>query len=361
MSTPTLYDNTLAALQELLPAVIDSQLTNLALLVAAAAQTQSAHLGALARALPLDTTQDSKEQRLRRLLDNPRITQAAHYQPVVRPALRSLRGQAVALLIDRVELHNTYNLLVVSVAFRRRSIPLAWIALDHWGNSDAAQQIALLQQAVTCLPADVALTVHGDGEFRSTALFAWARAHGYHAMLGLSKTTLLYPSPDPAAPGQTLEECYGMRTTPLYLTGVYVTAERYGPVNLLLWWSGDAQGEKLRIVLTDLPANGHTLQRGRRRMWIETLFRDCQSGGFHLDQTGVWYTHRLERLLIGVLIAYLLLVSVGRWVVKRGYRLLIDDGASRVWHYSLFQLGVGWMEHLRSRNHLIPIILYIYC
>jgi hypothetical protein len=84
MSTSPFYDSTRQALQQALPTIRDSQLETLALVVASATQTQSAHLADLARALPLPTTQDSKEQRMRRLLDNPRITQVTHYRPIAR-------------------------------------------------------------------------------------------------------------------------------------------------------------------------------------------------------------------------------------------------------------------------------------
>jgi hypothetical protein len=60
MSTSTLYESTRQALQQALPAVRSSQLDTLALVVASATQTQSAHLADRARALPLLTTQDSK-------------------------------------------------------------------------------------------------------------------------------------------------------------------------------------------------------------------------------------------------------------------------------------------------------------
>ncbi len=68
MSTFRVYDSTQAALRERLPLVLPSQRTNLALLVAAAAQAQSCHLADLARALPVPTLQASKVQRIRRLL-----------------------------------------------------------------------------------------------------------------------------------------------------------------------------------------------------------------------------------------------------------------------------------------------------
>jgi hypothetical protein len=67
----------------------------------------SSHLARIARALPLDTTQESKAQRVRRFLDNPRITQERPYRSAVQQALHGLHGQRVHLLIDRVLLRNT--------------------------------------------------------------------------------------------------------------------------------------------------------------------------------------------------------------------------------------------------------------
>ena len=64
--------------------------------------------------------------------------------------------------------------------------------------------------------------------------------------------------------------------------------------------------------------------------------------------------------LVVVALAYLWLVSLGRWVVKRGYRRLLDDGTARNWHFSLFQLGIGWLERRHSYTRSIPILLYLY-
>ena len=171
MSTSPIYDSTRLALQQALPDIRASQLDTLALVVASATQTQSAHLADLARALPLNTTQDSKEQRIRRFLDNARITQAAHYQPLARAALAGVTRQRVDLVLDRVLLHQRHNLLVASVGFRRRSVPLAWSALDQVGSSDVDDQKAVLKDALAQLPTDAKVTVHADSEFRSTALF----------------------------------------------------------------------------------------------------------------------------------------------------------------------------------------------
>lgn len=375
MPTSPLYDSTRTRLAQLLPAARDSQLDTLSYALVGIVQSMSSQLAKIARAMPLDTTALAKEQRLRRLLDNPRLTQATHYQPLVQQALHGLTGQRVQLLIDRILLRNQHNILVVSIGFRRRSIPLVWQALPHRGSSCGAEQQAVIQAAVALLPPRVRISVHGDSEFRSRALFRWLRDQGYDALLGIRGdvrvdgdhlgaargqplVAFVPPLPGGATPRQRRH-----RTSPVAaLPNVLVGAEDpIGPVNLLAWWERDDDAKViLHAVMTNLPATAQTKAYGRRRMWIETVFRDWQSGGFHLDRCGLVDTPRVVRLLLVLAIAYLWLVSVGRWVVKRGYRHLIDPGTAHAWHFSLFQLGVGWKERLASYTRALPVLFFVY-
>src|SRR5262245_3666472 len=196
MPTSPLYDSKRTTLAARLPDVRDSQHDTLALVVVGITQSVSAQLGQIARAMPLDTTQYAKEQRLRRFLDNERITQAEHYQPLVRTALTGLKGQKVQLLIDRVLLRDRHNLLVVSIGFRRRSIPLVWKAFSHRGKSNLADQQDLIKQALALLPARVRVSVHGDSEFRGRELFEWLRDQHCDAMLGVQGNTYVSLTPN---------------------------------------------------------------------------------------------------------------------------------------------------------------------
>ena len=376
MSTSTVYDSTRAALRQLLPTVIDSQLDSLGLAIVGVVQSMSSQLAKIARAMPLATTLYSKEQRLRRLLDNQRLTQTDQYHPIVKQALHGLRHQRVQLLIDRVLIRDQHNILVVSVGFRRRSIPLVWKVLEHRGSSNLTDQQGLIQAAVALLPPDVRISVHGDSEFRSQELFGWLRTQRYDALLGVDSRLWVYSTAEATDSGRPLADWVpGLppqrqtrrkrrhRTSPVtYLADVYVVKElRNGPVNILAWWERDDDSKVvLHAVMTNLPATPRTKALGKRRMWIETVFRDWQSGGFHLDQTGIEARERLTRLLIVLALAYLWLVSIGRWVVKRGYRRLLDDGTARNWHFSLFQLGVGWLERRHSYTLPLPVLLYLY-
>jgi hypothetical protein len=376
MPTSPLYDSTRARLGQALPQALSSQLDTLGIILVGVVQSMSSQLAKIARAMPLDTTALAKEQRLRRFLDTERLSVSDHYHPLVRASLHGLTGQRVQLLIDRVLLRNQHNILVVSLGFRRRSIPLVWQALPHRGASGLEDQQALIQAAVALLPPKVRISVHGDSEFRSRSVFGWLRAQGYDALLGVRGdvrldgeglgaasgqplTHVVPPLPGQAAGGRRRHH----RTSPVcYLNTVHVGEEdRVGPVNLLAWWERDDDGQViLHAVMTNLPAIPATKAYGKRRMWIETVFRDWQSQGFHLDQCGLPDTNRVARLLLVLAIAYLWLVSVGRWVVKRGYRRLIDDGSSHAWHFSLFQLGVGWKERLASYTLAIPVLFYLY-
>ncbi|MFQ3682897.1 transposase [Roseiflexus sp.] len=359
MPTAALYDSTSQQLTAQLPDARASQIETLALIVVGIAQSVSAQIGKIARALPLDTTQAAKEQRIRRLLDNERVTQTDHYQPLAKAALHGLNGQRVQLLMDRVLLRDTHNILVVSIGFRRRSLPLAWIALAHRGQSGVADQQAVLRSALTLLPERVRVSIHADSEFRSQELFAWIRAHGHDGMLGVPGRTLVALTPDGAA--TALVTWLPNRETVAYLNGVYLTEDRLGPVNLLAWWAQDDDGKPIvHAVMTNLPATWATYRYGSRRMWIETVFRDWQSGGFHLDDSGVTDRARFARLLVPLVIAYLWFVAVGRWVVKRGYRTLVDDGPARSWKYSLCHIGIAWNERLGSYTQAIPVLLKLY-
>jgi Transposase DDE domain len=376
MPTSPLYDSTQARLAQALPEALASQVETLSLVLVGVVQSMSSQLAKIARALPLDTSQLAKEQRLRRFLDNERISQQVHYQPLLTKALSGLAGQRVQLLIDRVLLRNQHNILVVSIGFRRRSLPLVWQALPHRGCSGLADQKALIEQAAALLPPRVRVSVHGDSEFRSRSLFGWLRAQGYDAMVGVRGEVRIYGEGLADASGKPLvsfvpslpeasnpKQRQAHRTSPVrYLKDVAVgEEERVGPVNLLAWWERDDDGKVvLHAVMTNLPATAQTRAYGRRRMWIETAFRDWQSGGFHLDRSGLVDTARLVQLLLVLAIAYLWLVSLGRWLVKRGYRYLIDDGNRQQWHFSLFQLGVGWKEHLSSYTRAIPVLFFLY-
>ena len=155
MPISTRYDTIRTQLTRQLPDLRPRLAEPLVSALVGMSQSVSAQQRAIAGAMPLNTKQQSKIQRLRRLLDNAKLTATDVYQPIVRQALTGLHRQRVHLLLDRVVLTETQNVLVVSLGFRRRSVPLVWRILPHQGSSHLRDQQKLLRAAAQLLPQDV--------------------------------------------------------------------------------------------------------------------------------------------------------------------------------------------------------------
>ncbi len=359
MSTSVRYDSIATRLTSALPTLRPRLCDPLTCALVGMSQAISAQQRAVAAAMPLKTKQQSKIQRFRRLLDTTTLTAEGIYQPIVRAALTGLRRQRVHVLLDRVVLTDTQNVLVVSLGFRRRSIPLVWRILSHAGSSNLEDQQTVLTAAVALLPPSVRVIIQADSEFRSQTLYTWVRDHGWDAILGIRGNIRV--STDPATIGQPLTSWLPDRDTVAYLHTVWLTEDRCGPANVLAWWDKDDRGVlTCYAVMTNLPATWQTFRIGSRRMWIETLFRDWQSGGFDLGKTAITDPERFHRLIILVCLVYLWFVSIGRWLVKRGYRTLLDAGASDAWQQSLFTLAVAWQNRLRTFDRALPVFWFLY-
>jgi hypothetical protein len=359
MPTSSRYDSIATQLSPLLPSLRPRLCDPLVCALVGMSQAVSAQQRQIAAAMPITTKQQSKIQRLRRLLDNAKLTAKDIYQPIVRASLTGLQRQKVHLLLDRVVLTDSQNVLVVSVGFRRRSVPLVWRILPHQGSSTLKDQQQLLRQAIKLLPPNVRITVHADSEFRSQVLFDWLRRRRWNAILGIRGN--IHITTDPAVPGQSLSTWLPHRDSVAYLHEVWLTEERCGPRNILAWWDKNDRGELIcYAVMTNLKATWQTYRVGSRRMWIETMFRDWQSGGFELGKTGITNHERFERLLVLVCLVYVWFVSIGRWLVKKGYRTLLDAGASDGWQQSLFTLAVAWQNRLRTFDQSMRVFWFVY-
>ena len=192
-------------------------------------------------------------------------------------SLTGLRRQKVHLLLDRVVLTDSQNVLVVSVGFRRRSIPLVWRILSHAGSSRLRDQQQLLRAAATLLPPSVRMTVHADSEFRSQVLFDWLRRRRWNAIVGIRGN--VHITTDPAKLGQPLSSWLPHRESVAYLNAVWLAEERCGSRNVLARWDTSDRGELIcYAVMTNLSATWQTYRVGSRRMGSRRCFGIGKAG-----------------------------------------------------------------------------------
>ena len=75
---------------------------------------------------------------------------------------------------------------------------------------------------------------------------------------------------------------------------------------------------------------------------MEEMFGDMKGHGFDLESTQLRDAKRIERLMLGVCVTFVWLITLGRWVMKNGYRHLIDVNSRR--DKSYFRLGWDWTK-----------------
>lgn len=174
----------------------------LALLTACLLDGTPAHLTALAEALPdVETDTNVKAQRVRRFLSTPKISPQRVlplFIHLLRPLLQCL--PALILAMDRTtwkKRQRHVNILMVSVSFEGRAMPLFWVVWDRGGSSSYAQWttvlapvIAEFQKHAWC--AQIPIIVVADREFASPRLAQWLTTT-YHvdSVLRLKRSTYL--------------------------------------------------------------------------------------------------------------------------------------------------------------------------
>ena len=324
-----LYRKLTNELQRRLPGASQPQVRNQALLTQALVFSEDCHLANLALQLPIDGQRESLIQRLRRFLDNVRLSQRVHYQPLLRQMFGCWPDREVNLIMDRTDLGQRLSILVLGVAFKHRAIPLSWRVLPFGGTGE--------------------VMFYGDSEFRAVKVQGYCRAQQWGWQVGVKSDTLFHQGDEHWQPLHTIAVKPGQRC---YLDAVTLTkSEAFGPVSVMVDWT--YQGDSPRYVACHQAATGRSWRQGRKRFWIEPAFRDWKSYGFDLECSQITNEQRLERLLLGFATATLWLLHLGHWLVvtKRAAWLRADHRQD----YSLFRLGRDYARRCQISPWPLPV------
>ena len=130
--------------------------------------SSSIHLSHIAREIPGKSKNVSKFKALSRFLNNRHVRVRDWYEPIAKPLLQEVvdHDLPVRLLVDGTKVGNGHQLLMVALAYRHRSIPIAWTWVKgNRGHSSAHKQCALLTYVHQLMPEHAVVLVAGDSEF----------------------------------------------------------------------------------------------------------------------------------------------------------------------------------------------------
>jgi len=349
MLTNQLYHTWLNRIEQLRPGERVTRLRNLAWLLVGICRSRSVHLSKVALKIPGDANTLSITRRLSRFLDNPAIRVREWYEPIARNVLQAMADTVgeVRLIADGTKVGFGHQLLMVSVAFRRRAIPIAWTWVrKSRGHSSAAKQLALLAYVRRLIPAKTPVLLVGDSEFGAVDVIRQVEAwHWRYVLRQKANHKVKLGESDWQRFGDLIEKP-GQSN---WLGSGLLTFKHAHPSNLLAHWK---KGEKEPWLLaTNLLTRRETLSAYRRRMWIEEMFGDMKGNGFDLESTHLRHFLRLSRLTLAVALLYVWLVSTGSRVIKDGQRHLVDRAERR--DLSIFQIGLRSVE--RRLTNALPV------
>ena len=353
-----LYHTWMRRICELRPVQRITQIRDFVWLLLGIYLSRSVTLSKVAAELPGSAKLVSLTRRLSRLLDNPAIRVREWYEPIAREWLQAQAAclGEIHLIVDGTKVGFSHQLLLVSLAYRKRAIPIAWTWVKHVkGHSGAMKQLALLNYVRTLLPAGIAVFLVGDCEFGSVEVLKWLDGwHWFYVLRQKSDTCLWLEGSLAWKPFRSFIQKPGQS---IWLGAGYLTSKEIYPTHLLVHW---AKGEEEPWCLaTNLLDRTTALNTYRRRPWTEEMFGDFKKHGFDLERTMLRDFLKLSRLTLAVALLYVWLISVGSQTIHAGLRHLIDRHDRR--DLSLFQIGLRYIKrHLTNALSVsVPLCSYL--
>jgi hypothetical protein len=211
-------------------------------------------------------------------------------------------SKELIIVVDRTQWREL-NILMVSLVWNQRAIPLNWQILSRKGNSNFVQQQALFTTVLPLLK-DYKVTVLGDREFCSVELGQWLVNQGLSVCLRLRCNEYIRRHQEFTQQLKQLGLKPGMS---MFFAGVNVTKQiGFNQFNVACKWQRNYRKNHTTegwFLLTDLSTVRAAVTAYQQRSGIECLFRDCKSGGYNLEGCHA-IEARLSAVILLLAIAY---------------------------------------------------------
>jgi hypothetical protein len=341
---------------ELRPKQRITQVQNFVWLVVGIFHSHSVNISRIAGKVIGPAKNVSTVRRLCRFLANPAIDVRSWYKPIAKTwlQLQFERVGEIRLIVDGTKVGFGHQLLMVSLAYRNRAVPIAWSWVKHVrGHSSAKQQVSLLRYVGTLLPQESPVFLVGDSEFGSILVLRQLdQWHWFYVLRQKSNTGLWF---NEQTGWQELGSFVHQAGQSAWFQNAYLTQQEIYPISALVYWQ---IGEKEPWCLaTNLPDQTLTLRYYRKRMWIEEMFGDFKKHGFDLESTMLRHAPRLSRLTLAVAFLYVWLLSVGSRTIRAGLRHIVDRKDRR--DLSLFQIGWRFLDRKLLRSIPCTVLLCV--
>jgi hypothetical protein len=304
-------------------------------MIIAAIVSQNVTLPAWDIALPFVVYAASTQARFRRWLYNPKIDTRVIREILFQNAIKNWDTR-ITLAFDTSMLRDEFCMIKVCVIYMGRAFPVGWRVLKHKSASvKFAEYQEVLMQVRDCLPKGIEVVFLADRGFPSQKLMRLLNEWGWKWRIRIK--------------GNQVLRCQGKRMTPRMLVlqkgnamlfgGMIEFGRELRGLSLSAGWS-QHNDEPWYILSNDAASVEHFIEYAQR-FDIEELFRDEKSGGFNLEKSGLKDAMALERLILIIAVATLVILHEGLAVIDEGKIKEVDAHWRR--GLSCFQIGWRWI------------------
>lgn len=340
-----------------------SQYLILSILINLLQSLKQVSLEALATAFPFPVLFDSRRKKIQRFLSFPQLNIETIWLPIIKSWLADdfPLHQVIYLVIDRTS-WGKINLLMISLVWEKRAIPIYFELLTKLGSSNFEEQKAVISRVLP-LFRGYKTVVLGDREFCSVTLGNWLRQEKLYFCLRLRKDEFVE-----LANGMWLQ-LSNLGLAPgvsFYLQGVKVTKTKgFIGFNVACKWKRKYQGwhpEEGWFILSNLENLDAAITAYKRRFRIEEMFRDFKSGGYNLEGTGA-SGQRLISLILLIAIAYTSATMQGKKIKRMGiqkYVGRVKERSRTQRRHSSFYIGLYgqiWVNFMEQCNELVASLM----
>jgi hypothetical protein len=187
------------------------------------------------------------------------------------------------------------------VIYRDKAIPVVWkVYKAKKGHLSEESYQELLKSLSELVPENCQVVITGDGEFGGCDWQQNILNYSWDYVLRIGKNSKICKDNwDEFRLGSVCIEV-GSR---LFLEGIEFTKKKLS-TNLFIWH--DREHKNPLFLVTNLDYEEEIKSFYKKRFKIEPFFRDQKSSGFNIHKSGLSNPERLERLLMGTCLVYIL-------------------------------------------------------
>lgn len=322
------------------------QVMSLALFSLGVVLARSCQLMVVAEELGFAGKADTVQRRLKRFVANQHMCMDAVLACWIKWVLASFAGAELDFLVDETKLGRRIGVLMVSLAYRGRAIPLIWRCYQA-GRADAYPPegqvqiiVDLLAQVKPHIPAGCRFRIQADqGIGNSSRLMRRLARDGWTFLFRVKETSMF-----------TTRSGFRFRLRDIAFERgqgsarglLFTRSHRIVSGTLHVVWAQEYD-EAWFLFTNDPVLSGKVYAR---RFWQEESFRDLKSGGWHWDVCFIRDPYHMQHLILVLALAYAWMATLGTLSFALPEPIRHQFVASDEDRFSVFRQGLRCFKRL---------------